>query len=150
MTITFALAWFAIGLMVGIVATRLYCVRQFKNNKLQLELDSTKQQLQQYRSDVTDHIETTHQLMGQLHEHYDKIARHMAQTKMQLIERPSMDSRSDVNYLAGDTAEQIRQSSHKLDERRKVGDPTLDQPLDYSDTASGLMRSKTERTLADS
>ena len=29
MTVTFALAWLVAGLVVGIVATRLYCLRQF-------------------------------------------------------------------------------------------------------------------------
>jgi len=149
MTVTFALAWLIAGLVVGIVATRFYCMRQFNQNKLQLELNETKQQLQQYRADVTEHIDTTHQLMNQLHEHYDKIARHMAQTKKQLIERPGFEPRSDVNYFAGDTAAQIRQSIHKLDERRKVNDQASHQPLDYSADASGLMRSHTERTASD-
>ena len=47
MTVTFALAWLVAGLVVGIVATRLYCLRQFNQSKLQVELNETKQQLQQ-------------------------------------------------------------------------------------------------------
>ena len=149
MTVTFALAWLVAGLVVGIVATRLYCLRQFNQSKLQVELNETKQQLQQYRSDVTEHVETTHQLMSQLHENYEKIARHMAQTKMQLIERPTFDNRSELNYFSADTTAQIRQSIHKLDERRKVKDEPSYQPLDYSSSASGLMKNKTERNSSD-
>jgi len=141
MSISIALVWLVAGIVIGAIASRFYSLRQFNQHKLQLELDESRQQLQQYRSDVSSHLDTTHQLMAQLQDNYEKIARHMARTKMQLIERPGFTQDTDLNYLSTDTAEHIRMSLGKIDEkRRKKVEQQAQQPLDYAGHSSGIMK----------
>lgn len=141
MSISIALIWLVAGIVIGAIASRFYSLRQFNQHKLQLELDESRQQLQQYRSDVSSHLDTTHQLMAQLQDNYEKIARHMARTKMQLIERPGFAQDTDLNYLSSDTAEHIRQSGSQIDDkRRKKVQPQAEQPLDYAGHSSGIMK----------
>jgi len=141
MSIAIAIIWLVAGIVNGAIASRFYSLRQFNQHKLQLELDESRQQLQQYRTDVSSHLDTTHQLMTQLQDNYEKIARHMARTKMQLIERPGFAQDTDLNYLSTDTAEHIRMSLGKIDEkRRKKVEPQAEQPLDYAGHSSGIMK----------
>lgn len=141
MTISMAILWFAAGLIIGAVAARFFSLRQFNQHKLQLELDESRQQLQKYRTDVSSHLDTTHQLMAQLQENYEKIARHMARTKMQLIERPGFTENTELNYLSTDTAEQIRLSIDQIDEkRRRKAEVRTEQPLDYAGHSSGILK----------
>lgn len=141
MTISMAILWFAAGLIVGAAAARFFSLRQFNQHKLQLELDESRQQLQKYRTDVSSHLDTTHQLMAQLQDNYEKIARHMARTKMQLIERPGFTENTELNYLSTDTAEQIRLSIDQIDEkRRRKAEVRTEQPLDYAGHSSGMLK----------
>jgi len=136
-----AILWFAAGLLIGAIAARFFSLRQFNQHKLQLELDESRQQLQKYRTDVSSHLDTTHQLMAQLQENYEKIARHMARTKMQLIERPGFTENTELNYLSTDTAEQIRLSIDQIDEkRRRKAEVRTEQPLDYAGHSSGILK----------
>ena len=141
MSLSMALIWFAAGLVAGAVAARLFSLRQFNQHKLQLELDESRQQLQKYRNDVSHHLDTTNQLMAQLQDNYEKIARHMARTKMQLIERPGYSENTELNYLSTDTAEQIRLSIDQIDEkRRRKAEVRTEQPLDYAGHSSGILK----------
>jgi uncharacterized membrane-anchored protein YhcB (DUF1043 family) len=141
MTVSMAILWFAAGLIIGAIAARFFSLRQFNQHKLQLELDESRQQLQKYRTDVSSHLDTTHQLMAQLQDNYEKIARHMARTKMQLIERPGFTENTELNYLSTDTAEHIRLSIDQIDEkRRKKAETRMEQPLDYAGHSSGILK----------
>ncbi len=136
----YALAFF-IGATVGAIAAWFFAMRQFNQHQLQKELSASKEQLQQYRSDVSSHLETTQQLMTQLQDNYEKIARHMASTKMTLVDRPSVASpTSNLNYLSSDTAQHIRQSIDQIEERRRKPVIHSVQPLDYAGQSSGLMK----------
>ncbi len=141
MSLSIAILWLIGGVVIGAVAARFYSLRQFNQHKLQVELDESRQQLEKYRSDVSSHLETTHQLMNQLQDNYEKIASHMARTKMQLIERPTFAQQQDFSYLSADTAEQLRMSIDQIDEkRRKKVEPAAQQPLDYAGQSSGIMK----------
>ncbi len=151
MSLSIAILWLIGGIVIGAAAARFYSLRQFNQHKLQVELDESRQQLQKYRSDVSSHLETTHQLMTQLQDNYEKIARHMARTKMQLIERPTFSEEQGFSYLSADTAEQLRMSIDKIDEkRRKKVEPASEQPLDYAGHSSGLMKTfPTEKSVGN-
>ncbi|MEH8019708.1 MULTISPECIES: YhcB family protein [Rheinheimera] len=136
----YAAAWLGAGLVIGAVVARLITLKQLNQHKLQLELNESKAQLVQYRQDVSSHLETTNHLMTQLQDNYARIARHISDSKMQLVERPTESVRPDINYLTGDAAAYIRQSIHQIDEKRRVHSATEQQPRDYSDGASGLIK----------
>lgn len=140
----YAAAWLGAGLVLGGVIARFITLKQFDQHKLQAELDESQAQLAQYRQDVSTHLETTNQLMTQLQDNYARIARHIADSKMQLVERPTESVKQDINYLSGDTAAYIRQSLHQIDEKRRVYSAAEQQPRDYSGEASGLIKQRQE------
>ena len=133
---------FLAGLVIGALGAWFFAQHRFNQHELQVELNASKEQLQQYRTEVSSHFETTQQLMTQLQENYEKIARHMANTRMTLVERPSVSTdESALNYLSSDTAAQLRQSVGQLKERRRSSIAHQVQPLDYAGQSSGLMKS---------
>ncbi|WP_333607129.1 YhcB family protein [Arsukibacterium sp.] len=144
MDIMFGLLWAGVGLVVGAGVTRWFSLRQFNQHQLQLALDESQQQLSQYRQEVSAHLETSHQLMSQLHDNYERIARHMQQSKMQLVEQPLQPVKSDLNYLSSDTASHIKQSLHQIDEKRRVYSAVEQQPKDYAGYASGLIKERSD------
>jgi len=141
MDYTWSLVWLGVGLVVGATIARLISVKQFGQHKLQQELDESRKQLSQYRSDVSEHLETTNQLMSQLQDNYSRIARHVQQSKMQLVEQP-VSARDEVNFFAADTTQHIKQSLHQLNERRREHSQVEQQPKDYSGEASGLIKER--------
>ncbi len=138
----YAGAWLLAGVVIGAVLARIITLRQLDQHKLKLELAESQAQLEQYRQDVSTHLETTNQLMTQLQDNYARIARHIADSRMQLVERPTESVKQDINYLSGDTAAYIRQSLHQIDEKRRVYSTAEQQPLDYSGEASGLIKER--------
>lgn len=141
MDYTWLLIGTGIGLVIGAVAARLLSLKQFGQHKLQQELDESRKQLSQYRQDVSEHLETTNQLMSQLQDNYSRIARHVQQSKMQLVEQP-INARDEVNFFAADTTQHIKQSLHQLNERRRQHSQVEQQPKDYSGEASGLIKER--------
>lgn len=135
-----SILWLMAGLVIGAVVTRLFSLRQFNQNKLQLELEESKTQLQNYRTEVSDHLETTQRLMSQLQDNYEQIVRHMASTKMTLVDKAPVQRATNLNYLSTDTAEHIRKSLGQIDERRRKQVSHSQQPLDYAGHSSGLMK----------
>jgi uncharacterized protein len=145
----YAAAWLGAGLIVGAVVARFFTLRQLDQHKLKIELEKSQTQLVQYRQDVSTHLETTNQLMAQMQDNYARIARHIADSKMQLVERPTESVRQDINYLSGDTAAYIRQSLNQIDEKRRVYSNTEQQPRDYSGEASGLIKDRSRSKAAE-
>lgn len=141
MDYTWLLIGAGIGLVIGAVAARLFSLKQFGQHKLQQELDESRKQLSQYRLDVSEHLETTNQLMSQLQDNYSRIARHVQQSKMQLVEQP-VSARDEVNFFAAETTQHIKQSLHQLNERRRQHSQVEQQPKDYSGEASGLIKER--------
>jgi hypothetical protein len=135
-----SILWLIAGLVIGAVAARLFSIRQFNQNKLQVELEESKTQLQNYRTEVSDHLETTQRLMSQLQDNYEQIVRHMASTKMTLVDKAPVQRATNLNYLSTDTAEHIRKSLGQIDERRRKQVSHSQQPLDYAGHSSGLMK----------
>ncbi len=120
MSLSIAILWLIGGIVIGAVAARFYSLRQFNQNKLQVELDESRQQLQKYRSDVPDHLETTHQLMtpaaGQLRKNCPPYGQNQ-----DAVDRTASLKREQALWLAlsADTAEQLRMSIDKIDEKRR-------------------------------
>lgn len=135
-----SILWLIAGLVIGAAAARLFSIRQFNQNKLQIELEESKTQLQNYRTEVSDHLETTQRLMSQLQDNYEQIVRHMASTKMTLVDKAPVQRATNLNYLSTDTAEHIRKSLGQIDERRRKQVSHSQQPLDYAGHSSGLMK----------
>ena len=145
MDYTSVLIGLVVGLLIGAAISRIISLKQFGQHKLQQELDESRKQLTQYRKDVSEHLDTTNQLMSQLQDNYSRIARHVQQSKMQLVEQPTSPS-DEVNYFAADTTLHIKQSLHQLNERRREHSEIDQQPRDYSGQASGLIKERPSKS----
>lgn len=141
--------WLVAGLVIGAIAARLFSIRQFNQNQLKVDLEESKTQLQNYRTEVSVHLETTQRLMSQLQDNYEQIVRHMASTKMTLVDKAPVERASNLNYFSTDTAEHIRKSLGQIDERRRKQVSHSQQPLDYAGHSSGLMKTFPAEKNAD-
>lgn len=148
MTITMTLVWIVVGFLCGGLVGWFLALRQHGQHQLQQELSETKEQLKKYRVDVSNHLETTNQLITQLQDNYGKIANHLQQSKMELVEKPLLEkSKEDaLSYLSSDTAGHIRQSLHQLDEKKPTYSQSFEQPRDYAGQASGLFKESPQKT----
>jgi uncharacterized membrane-anchored protein YhcB (DUF1043 family) len=144
-----SILWLVAGFVIGAIAARLFSIRQFNQNQLKVDLEESKTQLQNYRTEVSDHLETTQRLMSQLQDNYEQIVRHMASTKMTLVDKAPVERASNLNYLSTDTAEHIRKSLGQIDERRRKQVSHSQQPLDYAGHSSGLMKTFPAEKNAD-
>ncbi|MCH8536510.1 MAG: YhcB family protein [Alkalimonas sp.] len=142
MTITMTLVWLAVGFIGGGLLGWWLALRQHNQHQLQQELAETKEQLKKYRADVSNHLETTNQLITQLQDNYGKIANHLQQSKMELVEKPMLEKSPDekLSYLSSDTASHIRESLHQLDEKKPTYSQSYEQPRDYAGQSSGLFK----------
>lgn len=142
MTITMTLVWLVVGFLGGGLTGWWLALRQHNQHQLQLELTETKEQLKKYRADVSNHLETTNQLITQLQDNYGKIANHLQQSKMELVEKPMLENNKDetLSYLSSDTASHIRDSLHQLDEKKPTYSKSYEQPRDYAGQSSGLFK----------
>lgn len=135
------LVWLAVGFVCGGLVAWFLALRQHNQSQLQQELTDTREQLKKYRADVSNHLETTNQLITQLQQNYGKIADHLQQSKMELVEKPLLEKKVEpISYLSSDTANQIRESIHQLDERKPTFSESFEQPKDYAGGASGLLK----------
>ncbi|MEE2001830.1 DUF1043 family protein [Alkalimonas sp. MEB108] len=146
MTLPMTLVWLAVGFVCGGLVAWFLALRQHNQSQLQQELTDTREQLKKYRADVSSHLETTNQLITQLHQNYGKIASHLQQSKMELVEKPLLEKKAEpISYLSSDTANQIRESFHQLDERKPTFSESFEQPKDYAGGASGLLKESTKK-----
>lgn len=147
MTLTMTLVWLAVGFVSGGLVAWFLALRQHNQSQLQQELTQTRSQLEKYRSDVSNHLETTNELITQLQQNYSKIANHLQQSKMELVEKPMLEKKAEpISYLSSDTANQIRASIHQLDERKPTFSESYEQPKDYAGGASGLLKEGSKKT----
>lgn len=66
---------------VGTVFTK----RQYENDELEKEVEKAKNELEQYKQDVADHLANTDKLVGKMKDNYEQLATHVQQTNQLLL-----------------------------------------------------------------
>lgn len=116
---------------VGTVFTK----RQYENDELEKEVEKAKDELEQYKQDVADHLANTDKLVGKMKDNYEQLATHVQQTnKLLLVD----NTKETMPFFSKETTEQLQASLDQLAEPKTQTTVTDAQPMDYAQNNSGL------------
>ena len=120
---TAGLLFFALGLVIGCIATYLLISRHDQTRKLEAELDDLREKFADYRIQVTGHFMHTSELVQEMTQSYRAVYEHLAAGAQQLCsndqDAPQLEL-SEKSRLTGasqdtDTAEIIADLSERAE-----------------------------------
>lgn len=118
-------AAFVIGIIVGCTLVRVFHGRVRRHYELENELKQTKAQLDEQKQKLEQHFEQSAELLSTLATDYKKLYTHLAQSSENLLPETSRN----IEFF------QQTQLPAQLEKTEE------DQPRDYSEGASGLLKS---------
>ncbi len=129
----------AVGAIVGFFVAKYWLGNHTDQAQLTEEVTQTKQQLQDYRGEVAEHLATAQALVEQLEDTQDKLKTyltHSAEFLQREQEQPSLP------FFDEEMVRELRMANTTQPEKRRVYKETHDLPRDYSDEQSGLFNQK--------
>ncbi|WP_299019168.1 Z-ring associated protein ZapG [uncultured Photobacterium sp.] len=133
MTWVYALLIFVAGAIAGAFAARLGNQSLKQQKELKKDLDKSKYELEQFRQELVDHFASSSELLDNIAKDYSKLYEHMAKTSAELM--PNLPEQDNPFARRISTLETVQSSSSTLQE----------QPRDYANGASGLLKNETEQ-----
>ncbi|MGF1692799.1 Z-ring associated protein ZapG [Photobacterium kagoshimensis] len=132
----YALLIFAAGAIVGVFAARLGNKSLKQQKELQKDLDKSKYELEQYRQELVDHFARSADLLDNIAKDYSKLYEHMAKTSTELM--PNLPAQDNPFAHRISTLESVKNNA---------ADNVTDQPRDYANGATGLLKDKPEEIV---
>lgn len=131
MTWEYALMGLVVGIVIGALAMRLGNRKLRQQQSMQYELEKNKSELDEYREELVSHFAHSAELLDNMARDYRQLYQHMAKSSSSLL--PEMSA--EMNPFRS-----------RLAESEAVNDQApVNMPRDYSDGASGLLRSGPKR-----
>jgi len=126
MTWEYALIGLVVGIAIGAVAMRFGNRKLRDQQVMQNEIEKSKNELEQYRLELTGHFARSAELLDNMATDYRQLYQHMAQSSNSLLpNQPAHDN--PFNYrLTGAEADNDQ--------------APVEMPRDYSEGSSGLLR----------
>lgn len=118
------IAAFIVGSVVGCTMVRVFHSNVRKQHELERELKQTRTQLDEQKQKLEQHFEQSAQLLSTLASDYKKLYTHLAQSSEKLLP----ENAKNIAFFQ----QQLPIQAEKQDE---------DQPRDYSEGSSGLLKS---------
>lgn len=124
-----------IGLILGVILTRLMTPGYKKNKQIQQDFEKAKFELNQQRQDLVDHFQSSAHLLDDLGKSYTKLYQHLQKTSSELLpDLPQQDNPFIETRLDGVNESALADSNT---------DAEIDnQPKDYAQGSSGLLSSE--------
>ncbi|WP_087016646.1 Z-ring associated protein ZapG [Thaumasiovibrio subtropicus] len=154
MTVINALLYFAGGIVVGALLTRLLSRKTKQQKDLQKDLDKTRYELEQYRQELVDHFAQSAGLLDNIAKDYSKLYQHMAKTSTELMPNlPAQDNPfaariSHLTPVENETPEAAEKEEPQPEEAPEE-EVIAQAPKDYSDEATGLLSGETSQEKRD-
>ncbi|MEG9532742.1 YhcB family protein [Mannheimia indoligenes] len=118
-------AAFIVGAVVGCTLVRVFNSNVRKQHELERELKQTKTQFDEQKQQLEQHFEQSAQLLSTLAADYKKLYAHLAQSSEKLLP----ENAKNIEFFQQN---QLPVQPQKTEE---------DQPRDYSEGSSGLLKS---------
>ncbi|MEG9487397.1 YhcB family protein [Mannheimia indoligenes] len=118
-------AAFIVGAVVGCTLVRVFNSNVRKQHELERELKQTKTQFDEQKQQLEQHFEQSAQLLSTLAADYKKLYAHLAQSSEKLLP----ENAKNIEFFQ---QTQLPVQPEKTEE---------DQPRDYSEGSSGLLKS---------
>ncbi|PKF51423.1 Z-ring associated protein ZapG [Enterovibrio nigricans] len=129
------LVFVIIGIVVGFIIARLTMRDNAQQKDLKKELEKSRYELEQYRQELVDYFAQSAELLDSISRDYSKLYQHMASTSAELMpnlpeqDNPFAKRISKISEVTEDSSSQ-------------------EQPRDYSDGASGLLKNAEQTSKA--
>ena len=142
MNVVIGLIIFVIGTAAGFFANRFLSASSQKERLLAEKVSQSEAALAQYKLDVSEHLDSSTQLLEQMNVTCKSAMQQMEQsTKLLKKATPNEDS---IPFFSKETQEQLAQTvklrHNKRDE--KIEEAVTEAPLDYSGNPSGIFADK--------
>ncbi|ELB3421556.1 DUF1043 family protein [Escherichia coli] len=131
MTWEYALIGLVVGIIIGAVAMRFGNRKLRQQQALQYELEKNKAELDEYREELVSHFAHSAELLDTMAHDYRQLYQHMAKSSSSLLPELSAEANPFRNRLAESEASNDQ--------------APVQMPRDYSEGASGLLRSGAKR-----
>ena len=128
----------AVGIIIGIVGTRLLSANGKKTAKMEKHLTDTENKMNSYKQEVSQHFEKTAMLIDELNESYRNVHNHLADAAHSLSDAP-YNSTSIKTIPAKEQIEAISE--------QKITKGTI-APLDYAPKTSPLEPGMLDESLS--
>ncbi|WP_165312241.1 Z-ring associated protein ZapG [Vibrio ziniensis] len=134
----YAIVGLLVGLVAGVVISRLTTPQYKAQKSLKKDLDSAKYALEQQRQELSDHFAQTAEMLDTLGKDYTKLYQHMSKTSSELLPNVPEQDNPFVKQIAQQKEE--NSSDEALEE----------QPKDYALGATGLLKTEEKAILHSS
>ncbi|WP_404342470.1 YhcB family protein [Pseudoalteromonas mariniglutinosa] len=130
------ITWVGIVVIVAIAAFIIggfVTKKQFKQDKLEQQVEQANNALEQYRQDVADHLASTSKLVSKMKDNYEQLLNHVDETNKLLL--ADKKQHASEPFFSKETTEQLQASLQERQSDRSSADA---QPADYVVGTSGL------------
>lgn len=127
MTWEYGIIGLVVGLFIGALLMRFGSKKLREQHAVQYELEKTRAELQDHKQELSNHFAKSAELLNEMTNSYRELYQHMAQSSQHLLpEEPAVQEAFQ---------HRLTENSHNLDAE------SVQMPRDYSENASGLLRS---------
>jgi len=143
MTVIIGVVIFVAGALVGFILNKLMGSTSQENQELANKLEQGEQNLENYKANVAEHLESSAKLLEQMHSTCKDAMEQMAQSTKLLHEATPEDA-SAMPFFSQETQEQLAQTVQLRSKANKKDIEITEAPLDYSGNPSGLFKDATQ------
>ncbi len=138
MTEVTALIVFIVGAIVGFIANHFLSSSNQEQRRLAKQANQSEAALNQYKLDVSDHLESSAKLLEQMNATCQTAMKQM-QASTQLLKHATTNDADAMPFFSQETQDQLAQTAElRHPKRTDNSDSVTEAPLDYSGEASGL------------
>lgn len=146
MDIIIALVVFIVGGLCGFFAARSLNSTDEEQTKLTKQLNKSEDALEQYKSDVAEHLSNSAKLLDQMNDTCQTAMKQM-QESTQLLQAATTAEVESVPFFSAETEEGLAKTAAIRDQKRESEAIQLatNPPLDYSGDPSGIFSDQKQK-----
>jgi len=145
MTVIIGLGIFIGGALIGFILNKITGNNSQENQELADKISQSDKALVQYKTDVSEHLDSSAKLLEQMHSTCKDAMAQMAQST-KLLHEATPEESSAVPFFSQETQDQLAQTVQLRhnNSNRTSDEEITEAPLDYSGNPSGLFEDKTQ------
>jgi uncharacterized membrane-anchored protein YhcB (DUF1043 family) len=144
MTFIIGLVIFVVGVLIGFIANKFMGSTSQENQELTNKVDQGEKALEEYKMNVAEHLESSAQLLEQMHSTCKEAMLQMAQST-KLLQEATPEEGAAMPFFSQETQEQLAQTVQLRSSNANKKDIEITEaPLDYSENPSGLFKDTTQ------
>lgn len=149
MTVVTALVVFIFGAIIGFIVNHLLSSSNQEKRKLTEQANKSESALNQYKLDVSEHLDSSAKLLEQMNNTCQAAMKQMQESTL-LLKRATTNDSDEIPFFSQETQEQLAQTAGLRHPKKsdKKTDAVTEAPLDYSGEASGLFIDEKKKQAA--